>query len=998
MAETSNSFKNFFTPAKITGELTGYSPLKRSFARPFAKVKSLASDTFHLFYDDFKSWNNSFGIPQDLNDDAKRFEFALQASGAANEIDAMQASAARRAQYMAVAIVCMLAIGFAGLKKYGLVYNLIVGPHGTPFAALLPFAISLLFLGKFIQWSFWSFQLRHRSLSSFFKFLRAPSEWLPPDMPGGRFAGFLLMAATGGAMAQHTGLGIDRAMAQVANQAGQTLSSLAGQGGAIGSVTGSSVFQSLMGNLSAGDLSMQWMTNLFPTVFSASSGVSYQQDAIAQMLQAVNTTLIGLGAVLLIWHTVSGVVSTAHDGQVLGRKWHTIYAPMRISLGVAATAPIKGYCAAQLIALQVIIAGCGLANLAWTSYVDAATGATNQIMSVTVPPQTLDQLTLFNDVVSKAVCVTDSKYVFVPPGDHNPPASIQQVQQQTASSETAGIPTFADPSVNSGNNISGTQQTWNFGAACGSISYPAPGASLVSMPGSTGVAMHVPTQSQNIVTTALTNGGQAFIQARNQAFDKFVGQVMSSNYVIDLASSYVAGGTDKTANLASDLATVRSDYSQYQNAVLTAAEKYQSTVSGKALQAVAIEANSLGWASAGALEPQILQANVQVDSMLDQKPTITSGNIGIASSKQFATLYNTTKEENNQVENLLMYALPSTGIGLSTSTTNGTIQNKSQLLEAIKGNPSNMMNYMGQYTGSMLENYANSATNLNPLDPIGEISSTGMYVKGIGYSIITIYAGFSAANQSILSAAKATQQASNDIPVGGIFTSAIAGMGRVAAAAAKMALMAIAPYIDTFAMWLIAIGAIMEYIIPMIGYIMWVTAIMVYIMFVIELVLGSAFWAFAHIRADGDELVGREQGYGYSAFMVALFYPILMTIGLIFANVAIAAVFTFINETFLMGTSMIGAVYDPVGIVVILSVKAYLYMQIIIRAYRLISAVPEWVFQYIGANARRDDSFGHGMGDAREAMGRTRNIIGSGAKPVQNAIASGFSRGSGGPR
>lgn len=992
-----SSGNSVWNSQRIAGEISGTLPLKRAF-NSFKRINSdFVRSSWETLSEPFRPWKQIFSIPSEYVSDKDRFEYALHVSGNAGNIDKIQASAARRAQFMAIAMICMTAIGVAGLKKDGLVYNIIVGNHGGQIALALPFILLLPLLSKYIQWSFWSFQLRERRLASFFEFLKKPSQWLPPDMPGGRLAGFLLMAAAGGALAQHTGLGIDRAMAQAVNQGGQTLESLSGQAGTVGSVTGSSVMQSLMGNLSNGDLSMQWLTNLFPSIFSSASGVSYGQDAVAQMLETVNITLIGIGSVLMMWHAVSGVVSTAHEGQVLGKKYHTVWAPSRILMGIAGTVPIKGYCAAQLLALQIIVSGCGLANLAWMTYVDAATGATNQIVSVTLPPQSMDQVDLFNAVLEKSICVTDSRYVFLPPSDHNPPVSIQQVQQETASSATGGVPVFEDPSQGSGNNVSGINQVWNFGAACGSIAYPAPGSVVVSAtPGSTGFNAHVATQSSTQVSTTLTNSGSAFVNARNQAFNKFVGQVMSSNYVSDLASSYSAGGSTQTNNLASELAALKTDYTQYENTVLTAAQKYQGQVNKASLTAIAQQAVALGWASAGALEPQILQVNIAVDSMIDQKPSITNGAIGLPGSKTFKDLYNTTVAQNNSLENILMYAMPNLGVGAAAPTSkspgNGTLDSQKQLIGAIKGSPSDIMNYVGQYSGSYLERYANNATNVDPLNPIAEISSDGEAVKGVGYSLLTLYYGMRGTARTVLTGAKATQSASSDAPVVGEFASIPAGIVRTVAAGILEALKAVAMIFESFCFWLIIIGAIMEYIIPMIGYLMWISAILVYMVFVVELAIGSAFWAFAHIRADGDELVGREQGFGYSALMIALFYPVLMVIGLIFANVAITAMFQFINETFLMGTSVVGAVYDPFGIAIILSVKLYLYLQIIIRAYRLISAVPDYVFQYIGASARRDDSFGHASKDVGESIGQPQKLGGR-----MRQFTSNFGRGGGAP-
>ena len=134
----------------------------------------------------------------------------------------------------------------------------------------------------------------------------------------------------------------------------------------------------------------------------------------------------------------------------------------------------------------------------------------------------------------------------------------------------------------------------------------------------------------------------------------------------------------------------------------------------------------------------------------------------------------------------------------------------------------------------------------------------------------------------------------------------------------------------------------LQAVVPMIGYLMWVSCLLGYVTFVLELVVGAAFVGFSHIAADGDELVNQMQSYGYGTMLIALFYPVLMVLGMVFVNFMMYAMITSVNQTFLFGSESIGTLYDPIAIAVLLTVQAGLYYNVIIRSYRLISAIPEW--------------------------------------------------------
>ena len=96
-------------------------------------------------------------------------------------------------------------------------------------------------------------------------------------------------------------------------------------------------------------------------------------DVLGTAFAYFNSAVLFFGTVILAYVTVFGVMNTANDGQALGRKWSTVFTPLRIA-GSAASLIVttSGYSVIQLIVLQVVVWGVGIADTTWTNVAKAA--------------------------------------------------------------------------------------------------------------------------------------------------------------------------------------------------------------------------------------------------------------------------------------------------------------------------------------------------------------------------------------------------------------------------------------------------------------------------------------------------------------------------------------------------------------------------------------------------------------------------------------------------
>ena len=158
----------------------------------------------------------------------------------------------------------------------------------------------------------------------------------------------------------------------------------------------------------AEDLSLEWLRTLFPGMAdmacpSGGTCTPSTGDALSAMFGTLNAVLLGVGSLVLGWHTLAGTVAAAHEGKVMGQKYHLMWAPVRVILGFGLLVPIRGYCGAQFAMIMVLVWGYNLANGLWSTYVDAAlSGRMASVASSTAPQM---GMRLAQAVVASETCV-----------------------------------------------------------------------------------------------------------------------------------------------------------------------------------------------------------------------------------------------------------------------------------------------------------------------------------------------------------------------------------------------------------------------------------------------------------------------------------------------------------------------------------------------------------------------------------------------------------------
>lgn len=263
-------------------------------------------------------------------------------------------------------------------------------------------------------------QLRTRALGGLGAFLRDPGEWVPPSDAGQARAlrTWLVLIASGALLSPGVALAAGN---EVATDTAAAL---------IGALFGE-------GNIPAG------------TPFTHALGV-------------MTTTLTFLGAAMLGFLTISGMVATAHEGKVLGQRYNLFWAPIRICVGFGLLVPLpSGLNGADLAVFGIAGFGSNLATKMWSGFVnEIQDGVGNLDSSVALGaigmPSPVGGMDLARQVLAAETCAA-YRTRYVESGNDKYPAFYR-------TRTDAPLPDLAGA-------VRGDAHVWNYGR-CGTVSVP----------------------------------------------------------------------------------------------------------------------------------------------------------------------------------------------------------------------------------------------------------------------------------------------------------------------------------------------------------------------------------------------------------------------------------------------------------------------------------------------------------------------------------------------
>lgn len=126
-----------------------------------------------------------------------------------------------------------------------------------------------------------------------------------------------------------------------------------------------------------------FLVPIFGSMFSECGGVP---GAFEKTMGVFNAAMMTIGGIIAAYTLVVGAMQTAHDGDMLGKQWSSMWIPIRTALGVGMVVPVAGgYCVAQLLFGFLIGQGVAAADNVWSAYVDATSTPEGLAPTIVMP-------------------------------------------------------------------------------------------------------------------------------------------------------------------------------------------------------------------------------------------------------------------------------------------------------------------------------------------------------------------------------------------------------------------------------------------------------------------------------------------------------------------------------------------------------------------------------------------------------------------------------------
>lgn len=141
-------------------------------------------------------------------------------------------------------------------------------------------------------------------------------------------------------------------------------------------------------------------TGLLKQVFGGLVGGG--ADPLLGIIEVICNGSLMVGGILAGYTIIAGVIGTAHEGEMLGKKFSSIWVPIRTVIGTAGVVPMfNGYAFIQVVVMWLVLQGNNLANQAWESFVSTA----SIMETVSIKAPLLNSKKLVADVFSASLCV-----------------------------------------------------------------------------------------------------------------------------------------------------------------------------------------------------------------------------------------------------------------------------------------------------------------------------------------------------------------------------------------------------------------------------------------------------------------------------------------------------------------------------------------------------------------------------------------------------------------
>lgn len=678
-------------------------------------------------------------------------------------------------------------------------------------------------------------------------------------------------------------------------------------------------------NIPPTDKSMEYLGAVFGRMGTLPIGPS-GNILFAQIMKLFNQIVLALATLIVIYTVVVSTIHTAHEGEIMGKKWSSIFIPARIGAGLWLLVPSSaGYSYIQIVIMWFIVQGVGVANGLWeqvlTAY-DRGEGiyATVDVSALTTTADLINPLgdeNTLRGVLKSEIClhlVNDN------------PANLEAINH--------GTPLSAFKSLDGNRIIWGIESTEQ--AVCGSATLP----------------------EKTTVDKAYSAIGSS---SNNEQFESFKTQV--GDMILDGLSTDLSGAAQEAVSKPpeswSDFASLITAQSNLKSKKQEILAKVATT--GSQLQSdLAKNALADGWIHAGSYYSKLVAGN----------PSATPSNINI---RVIPPNFNVIgggdfgQDLSNQINSLTTEYLNKASKDRSAQESD---PNKAREGVASSNLPSPLdeIAYAISYPTWELAKYVmkRMSTGAKNSDPLLSIAKMGGDIIAMTEGIFFLFLAVTGLAMAI----------------GAI------GLGIQAAGHALSMFFSVAlPVFMLFLAFFYVAGITLALYIPLIPYLVFTFAALTWIILVIEAIVAAPLVALILVVPSEDEL--GKAGHSIVILLGLMLRPALMILGFIVAIKLLFISISMLNFGFssiVFEHRPALSIFFPIAAVILYTgVLTY----IVHESFSLIYVIPDKVLRWMGGTPEGEDIMGKvkkaegdiekGAGSAKAGMGTMMGSAQSGA-------------------
>jgi len=812
---------------------------------------------------------------------------------------------------------------------------------------------------------------------------------------------------------------------------------------------------------SGGDpLSSLFLQQIFGNLFTVEGTEgNVVQPILPLAIGFFNIMCIVVGGLLFLYNAIVGVVQTAHEGEVLGKRWSSLWAPVRVLIAVTMLMPLPGqggYNTIQIMVAYLVDGSTRAASALWGEVAEAVISGQTPITGASPPLPVEAAQMAWSMQLCRATAVKQFSTARIAAPDGTP---VTKAIRFGEGGPTDGSPYFQPlEAVNLDDNFS-AKITQTFGESSGSkwlntlsfgwlgsatgrrdlealegVSTPyknaqVPAKAFLTLPVPGGKSSMIVNNNMDALTlcgvvatppipqsiidigeAAGKNVEQAFVDAHAEAMEYAIKRFEKPAFAVIEAVASNKPVPNVVSDVSETVVEMRNIMVNKLRDVLVIAN--DSPVSTKKGAAMATARERLITYVKGGYTSRACNKKVKDDGLspvCDESAKSNNGQGWIGAGTWYMHLARLNSENHQIAESKpIVLGAPEYTDRVNGATKEGYRTREGKVDERPNSPLMSAQETSARFYAAGLRTWEDAASQLGafggefPRTMSGDLLAAP---EGNAFERALDMSGFvySAANYFNPSNWGADPMV-GIVNLGHFFTE-LGGLGAAGGGILSLfpgAAGALGGGLVSIGTPLVIGGSLMAFILPMLPFIFWIVAVTGYFLLVAEAIIAVNLWAIAHLRMDGEGIAGEAGRQGYYLILALVLTPILMIFGFLIGMSLFKVTTTLVNIGLYYVIAGMNTHAGPqwvIGIAVISIMVVLIYIVLIERSFSLTMEFPSKVLRWIGADAPLStDEANRARFAAMAATGTTAGVAPHVLPNAARGVAVGYRTGASGGR